>query len=52
MVDRPEVDLDKIRLQERRRVWTLIELDLLIPESIKPRIKSLIIKEDNDKLIF
>lgn len=30
------------RIDERERISTVLELDLLIPENIKPRIKDLI----------
>lgn len=38
----------RIQAEERLRVWTLIELDMMTPEEVKPRIKALIIKEEND----
>jgi hypothetical protein len=44
--------LEKIKSRERLRVWTLIELDMMIPQEHKPRIKSLFIKEEDEQPIL
>lgn len=56
----PEIELDefgemlvrKIQREERKRVWMLINLDMMIPMQHKARIRDLLFGTESDEPIF